>query len=35
MLCCIAIVVYLIGPSSVGKSTAATHLEDVGEATHT
>ena len=33
MLCCIAIVVYLIGPSSVGKSTAATHLEDVGEAT--
>lgn len=30
----VAIVVYLIGPSSVGKSTAAAHLADAGEATH-
>jgi len=28
----VAIVVYLIGPSSVGKSTSATHLQDAGEA---
>src|SRR5208282_3747310 len=35
--CChavhVAIVVYLIGPSSVGKSTAAAYLQDAGEAT--
>jgi len=29
----VAIVVYLIGPSSVGKSTAAAYLQDAGEAT--